>query len=254
MAPWATAGSISSTDTGPAARSARPSRLRPASASRVASAAPSASLRRRVSTLPRMDTTVISGRRCLTWAWRRSDEVATTAPPGRSAREEALGLMSASRTSSRGRKAARVRPGGSAVGMSFMEWTAISTSRASRASSISLVKRPLPPASARGRSWMRSPEVLMMRISKASLPKAAPGPADGSADGPADAPCAALRRASTSRAWARARGEPRVPMRILTACKRRSPWAGGALVVVRGQLQEIPCGAQIGSRRGGGGS
>ena len=50
-------------------------------------------------------------------------------------------------------------PSGSAVGMSLAEWTAISTAPARSASSISLVNRPLPPASISGRSVMRSPVV-----------------------------------------------------------------------------------------------
>ena len=50
-----------------------------------------------------MGTTVRSGRRCSTCAWRRSDEVPTTAPCGSSASVAALLLMKASRTSSRGR-------------------------------------------------------------------------------------------------------------------------------------------------------
>ncbi len=53
------------------------------------------------------------------------------------------------------------RPGGCAVGMSFMLCTAISMRRDSSASSISLTNRPLPPASDRGRSWMASPVVLI---------------------------------------------------------------------------------------------
>ncbi len=183
--------------------------MRPAIASRVASAAPSCSLRKRVSTLPRMATTVTSGRKYFTCAWRRSEEVATTAPCGRSPRRGAVRLMKASRTSSRGRKHATVRPAGSSVGMSFIECTAMSASPASNASSISLVKSPLPPASLSGRSWMRSPVVLMARISNACRP----------------GPCAASSRCCTSRACASASGEPRVAMRILPASKLPSPGA-----------------------------
>ena len=190
-------------------RSARPRRRSPAQASSVASATPSSSLRSRVSTLPRIGTTLRSGRTCSTCACRRSDEVATTAPGGRSISEATLRLMKASRTSSRGSRQAIVRPAGSSVGMSFMECTARSISPASRASSSSLVNRPLPPASASGRSWMRSPVVLMTRTSKACRP----------------GPCAASSRARTSAACARASGEPRVPIRIVVACKGRSPGA-----------------------------
>ena len=87
-------------------------------------------------------------------ACRRSDAVPTTAPGGRSRKVLALRLMKASRASSRGRKPASTRPAGSTVGMSFEECTARSIAPASSASSISLVNRPLPPASASGRSWI----------------------------------------------------------------------------------------------------
>ena len=59
-----------------------------------------------------------------------------------------LRLMKASRTSSRCSSGAEREAGGRTVGMSFMECTARSIAPASSASSISLVKRPLPPASA----------------------------------------------------------------------------------------------------------
>ena len=62
IAPCPTAGRNSSSSNTVAAASARPSRFNPASASSVASAAPSSSLRSRVSTLPRRSTTFRSGR------------------------------------------------------------------------------------------------------------------------------------------------------------------------------------------------
>ena len=49
--------------------------------------------------------------------------------------------------------------------MSLAECTARSIAPATSASSISLVNRPLPPASASGRSWMRSPVVRIATIS-----------------------------------------------------------------------------------------
>ena len=88
-----------------------------------------------------------------------------------------------------------------------MECTARSISPASSASSISLVNRPLPPTSASGRSWMRSPEVRMTHTSTSCRP----------------APCAASRRSRTSCACASASGDPRVPIRIFTrACTLQS--------------------------------
>src|SRR3954469_17314412 len=61
----------------------------------------------------------------------------------------ALGDRNASRGSSRDNKQTISRPDGSSVGTSFIEWTARSIVRFSSASSISLVKSPLPPISAR---------------------------------------------------------------------------------------------------------
>ena len=124
----------------------------PANASSVASAAPSSSLRSRVSTLPRNVMTSRSGRSRFTCACRRSEAVPTTAPRGNSRSALARRLMNTSRTSSRGRKAASTRLSGRKVGTSLAECTARSMLPASSASSISLVNSPLPPASANGRS------------------------------------------------------------------------------------------------------
>ena len=100
---------------------------------------------------------------------------------------------------SRARPAAR-------VAMSFIECTARSISPASSASSISLVNSPLPPTSDSGRSWMRSPEVLMTHDLDPRLRQARARPS------------AAPR---TSCACASASGEPRVPIRIVSVLARR---------------------------------
>ena len=107
----------------------------------------------------------------------------------------AMEETSASRTSSRGRKPAIATPSGISVGRSLAEWTAASTSPARRAASISLVNRPLPPASASGRSWIASPLVRMILSSMRSISQ----------------PCASARRRRVSFACASASGEPRVP-------------------------------------------
>ncbi len=88
-----------------------------------------------------------------------------TAPCGRWLISAATGDRKASRGSSRGNSAAITRPAGSSAGMSFMECTAISMRLSKRASSISLVKRPLPPISASGRSRTWSPVVVITTIS-----------------------------------------------------------------------------------------
>ena len=64
-----------------------------------------------------------------TSAWRRGDEVPTTAPRGSSASVRALRLTNASRASSRSRNAVSTRPSGSKVGMSLEECTARSMRR-----------------------------------------------------------------------------------------------------------------------------
>src|SRR5215203_2908563 len=197
MAPCPTAGRNSSMSSTAVAASARPSRFNPASASKVASATPSSSLRSRVSTLPRSGTIVRSGRLRLIIACRRSDAVPSVAPCGSSAMDFALRLMNASRGSSRSMKADSISPLGSTVGMSLDECTATSIALAVSASSISLVNNPLPPTSASGRSWMRSP---LVRITSSTI-------RSGSK------PCALASASRTMRAWVSASGLPRVPSR-----------------------------------------
>ena len=139
-----------------------PSRFSPASARIVPSATPSCSLRSRVCDIaaeghdlevrPHAAGSAPAGAATRSRLSRRA---------GRSMIDFAVRPMKASRGSSRGRKAESTRPSGSTVGMSFEECTAMSMRPASSASSISLVNRPLPPASDSGRSWMRSPLVVI---------------------------------------------------------------------------------------------
>ncbi len=63
--------------------------------------------------------TLISGRMRRISAWRRSEAEPTVAPCGSSISFGAVRPMTASRMSSRGRKAERCRPSGSLVGMSL---------------------------------------------------------------------------------------------------------------------------------------
>jgi hypothetical protein len=90
------------------------------------------------------------------------------------------------------------RPAGCQAGMSFIECTARSIVPAMSASSISLVKRPLPPTWASGRSCTASPVTRITTMAKASSGR----------------PVAARRRSRASCACASASGEPRVPMRM----------------------------------------
>ena len=172
---------------------ARPSRVRPAIASRIASKRPSRSRLMRVSTFPRRSMRTTSARAARTSAWRRRLVVPTLAPAGSSA-SRGPEERRASRGSARSRIAHSERPPGSTVGTSLSECTARSTSPASIASSISLRKAPLPPTESSRRSSSRSPVVVMTR-SSISCPRA-------------------VRCALTCSACHRARALPRVPMRI----------------------------------------
>src|SRR5205807_6263010 len=114
----------------------------------------------------------------------------------------ALPLTRASRGSSRVKNAASISPAGNKAGRSFDECTATSMAPASKASSISLVNSPLPPASAKGLSWsglswILSPLVRMTSILMAS----------------GATPHALAMALCAWRAWTSASGEPREPMR-----------------------------------------
>ena len=160
-APCPTAGHMVSTGRISAMRFPHPRRFNPAAASRMASYWPSSSLRRRVSRLPRTDSTTRSGRslRKLGRAAQRTG--AHLGAGGRSARRRPT---TASRGSSRSGTAASTRPSGSSVGRSLRLCTARSARPSSRASSISLVNRPLVPTLASGTSVILSPVVLMISM------------------------------------------------------------------------------------------
>src|ERR1700723_1907550 len=80
-------------------------------------------------------------------------------------------------------------------GKSLAECAAASIAPASSAASISLVNRPLPPASASGRAWVASPVVRMTLSAIRSISQ----------------PCASARRSRVSFACMSASGEPRAP-------------------------------------------
>ena len=83
MMPCPAAGTINSGSSAKFARSVRPRRFSPATASSEATQAPSFSLPSRVCTLPRSVVMRMSGRWCSSCACRRTEEVPTTAPTGR---------------------------------------------------------------------------------------------------------------------------------------------------------------------------
>jgi len=107
--------------------SSRPSLDSPAIASTRASTSPSASLRSRVSTLPRIGTICSWRPVARSRAARRGDPVPIRAPGGSASRLVPPGQISASRGSSRAGNAATCNPGTGAVGRSLPEWTTRST-------------------------------------------------------------------------------------------------------------------------------
>ena len=196
MAPWPTAGRNASMSSTARARWARPRRFRPASASSVASISPRSALRSRVSTLPRSSSILRSGRSRRACAWRRSEAAPRRAPWGRPANRIGDGgnqrVAHVLALEEAGDRHALGQAG------SADPWPSARRRRsrpASRAASISLVNRPLPPASASGRSWIMSPLVRMIAI----------------ATRVSSQPCASAISLRVSCAWARASGEPRVP-------------------------------------------
>ena len=164
--------------------SSRPSRRSPAAASTSASTSPAASLRRRVSTLPRSSTTSRPGSWASSWARRRSDDVPTRRPSP----------TITSAASSRGGTATIAVPPASSPGTSLAECTARSMSPRTSASSIASTQRDLSPA-----ARPASPDV---RRTTTSAPSS---------------------RSATQFACASASALPRVPMRISAGAARGLP-------------------------------
>ncbi len=125
--PCAGAGISSVGSKGVAGPSRRPSLDSPAIASTRASTSPSASLRSRVSTFPRIGTICSWRPVARSRAARRGDPVPIRAPDGRASRLVPPGQTSASRGSSRAGNAATCSPGTGAVGRSLQEYTTKST-------------------------------------------------------------------------------------------------------------------------------
>ena len=137
-------------------RPTRPSRSSPAAASTIASSPRSPRFRRRVSTFPRSGSIESSGSSARSCARRRTDAVPIRIPGASPSAPH-----SASRGSSRARKAATASPSTSVDVMSFAEWTATSMRPASSASSISFTKTPRAPISPNGFERSRSPAVVI---------------------------------------------------------------------------------------------
>src|SRR5215211_2380784 len=190
---------------------ARPSRSRPAAARTTASSPRSPRLRRRVSTFPRKGSMDTLGSRARSCAFLRADAVPIRIP-GRSSSAP----QSASRASSRARKAPIARPSVAVDVMSFAEWIATSTRPSSKASSISLTKTPRAPISPNGFERSRSPVVVI-------------GTRATSSSG------FACRRASAaSSAWVRASLLPRLPSRTSTS----PSWSARVFVLEREEVAD----------------
>src|SRR6266540_2738865 len=193
---------------------ARPSRSRPAAASTTASSPRSPRLRRRVSTFPRRGSMDSRGSRARSCAFLRADAVPIRIP-GRSSSAP----QSASRASSRARKAPIARPSVAVEVMSFAEWIATSTRPSSKASSISLTKTPRAPISPNGYERSRSPVVVIGTRATSRLGFA-------------------CRRASAaSSAWVRASLLPRLPSRTSTS----PSWPAPVFVLEREEVADRVC-------------
>ena len=195
---------------GDARREAEP--IEPAQASTPASTTPSATLRSRVSTLPRRISTRRSARAARTWQTRRKLEVPMRLPAGSAPSAAPARLTIASRGSARvgdrrrapgPAPARRARPSGCA--------RRDRSRRRAAPSSISLTQTPLPPSSITGPVCTRSPcgdDDLLARPRGPGARRAAARPT-----------CAACQRASAL---------PRVPMTIASR-RPLSSWGSSCL-------------------------
>ena len=181
---------------------ARPIRLSPATASSVASATPSSSLRNRVSTFPRNGTA--RQVRPVPQHLRR--------PPDRRRPEpRALRQLIDARRDTRHERVPHVlalkehrqdQPIRQHRRQALLECTPRSISPPIKAASISRENSPLPPAVLSGASLSRSPLVVTTRISTA----------------PSAQPWASRSSRATRLACTKASAEPRVPSRKIGAC------------------------------------
>ena len=205
-APWPTAGSISSSGTG-VPTCARPSRFRPASASSVASTTPRLALGQpRVDIAAQVDDLQVGPAMQELRAPAQRRRCRRPRPACRSAMRLTSPAISTSRASSRGRKAAITRPGGCAVGMSFMLCTAASM-RPRQQRLLDLLDEQALAAGLRQRPVLDGvaggPDRPRSRWRRA----------------PASAGTAAASASRTRPAWVRASLLPRVPSR-----RRGAPW------------------------------
>ena len=205
-APWAGAGSITSTGSSSLITASLPTRSSPEAARTTASRSASGPSARfsRVSTLPRIATTSRSGRARSSWAARRGEPVPTRAPSGSCARVIPSRAHSASRGSSRGGAQVSVISSSGAVGRSFQEWTTTSTSPSSSACRTAVTNTPVPPICARGLVRSRSPWVETWTSSTSW-------------------PVPSVTAAPTCPDWVSASSEARVPIRSGAALTRRPP-------------------------------
>ena len=144
----------------------RPSRSSPAPASTIASHSFSASLRKRVGTLPRRATILRSAHFQSSWCFLRTLPVAIVALSDRPAKPPECFDTRTSSIRARGNTTAISAPGFVSLGKSFALCTATSTSPARSARSISAVNNPFRPWR-KSRTCMRrsSPLVAMIFVS-----------------------------------------------------------------------------------------
>ena len=169
-------------------RAPRPSRSRPAQASRIASScAFLEAAQARVDVAAQQLEPAGRAARAAAGPGGAGSTCRRARRRGRSAKRWWRSDRNASCGLARGSTAVMQKPGGSSLGTSFIECTAMSARPSCIATSSSLTNRPLPPTSASARSCTRSPCVLIGTSSTGSAGWAARSSA---------ATCSACQRAS----------------------------------------------------------
>ena len=209
--PGPAAGVIASAGSAKAISSSRPSRRRPAAASTIASSSPSASLRRRVSTLPCSSLDLEVGPR---------GQQLGAAAQARGADPGPLGHLVERRRRRRSRRrpgpraagtAAIASPSGSSAGRSLAEWTPRSASPSSSARSTPRTKRALSP-----RLAVAERDLDQLGPAEHLGDRAAPAPAPGRCRG-----CRSAAGRSARSGWPAACGAARVTLRTSASSPSR---------------------------------
>ena len=211
IAPWATAGSISSGSIGARGTASSPSRLQPRHGEEASPPPrPPRACAAASATLPRNSTTARSGRRCSTCARRRRLEVPTTLPARQRRRARPRPARRRRRAGPRAAgSAVMASPSGCSVGMSFIECTAMSIAPADQrlldlaGEEALAAERRAASGPAPGRRWCGSPRSRRPPPAGRAPPSAGRAPR---APAPAPAGCRGCRCGAGASGSGRSRG------------------------------------------------